>query len=185
MIKKAPLILSFSFILLLISSNIISRWQQTKAFRNYESIDEPIRRVLQQDEFLADESHNRIFVINLWATWCQPCAKEIPLLNKLVDKYEEDGVLFLAINSEKEKDVIEWLDLQKNDFIYFHLHNHRDLANYLFQLNPNDQYKAGQKPQHLPTNLIIKDGEIKFFKSGYSKESIQELEQSIRNCIKK
>jgi thiol-disulfide isomerase/thioredoxin len=183
MIKKAPLILSFSFVLLLISSNVISRWQQTAVYRNYDSIDEPIRKVLEQDDFLADESNNRIFVINLWATWCQPCAKEIPHLNKLVDKYEEDGVLFLAINSEKEKDVIEWLDLQKNDFIYFHLHNHRDLADYLFQLNPDQQYKAGQKPQHLPTNLIIKNNEIIFYQAGYSEDNIKLLEEAIANSI--
>jgi len=184
MIKKAPLLLSFAFILLLISSNGISRWQQTAVYRNYDSIDEPIRNVLKQDDFLADESNNRIFVINLWATWCQPCAKEIPHLNKLVDQYEEDGMLFLAINCEKEKDVIEWLDLQKNDFTYFHLHNHRDLADYLFQLNPDKQYKAGQKPQHLPTNLIIQNGEIKYFKAGYSKENMQQLELAIKECIK-
>ncbi|MCG8578876.1 MAG: TlpA family protein disulfide reductase [Bacteroidales bacterium] len=185
MIKKAPLILSILFITLLISNNVISRWQQTAVFRNYDSIDEPIRNVLQQDDFLADESNNRIFVINLWATWCQPCAKEIPQLNKLVDKYEEDGILFLAINGEKEKDVIEWLDLQKNDFIYFHLHNRNDLCDYLFQLNPDQQYKVGQKPQHLPSNLIIKNGEIKYFKSGYSEENIQQLEMAIKDCIKK
>ncbi|TRX62007.1 TlpA disulfide reductase family protein [Carboxylicivirga sp. M1479] len=183
MIKKGPLIISCCFILLLISNNVISRWQQTNVFRNYTSIDEPIRKILQQDDFLADESNNRIFVINLWATWCQPCAKEIPHLNKLVDTYERDGVLFLAINSEQEKDVIEWLDLQKNDFIYFHLHNHRDLCDYIFQLNPDEQFKIGQKPQHLPSNLIISNGKIVYFKTGYSKESIEELETALQKLL--
>ncbi|MCU4156051.1 TlpA family protein disulfide reductase [Carboxylicivirga sp. A043] len=181
--KVIPYIITFCFIGLLISTNAISRWQQTAIFRHYDNIDEPIRKVLEQDDFLTDESHNSIFVINLWATWCQPCAKEIPHLNKLVDKYEKDGVLFLAINAEKEKEVIEWLDLQKHDFIYFHLHNHTDLANYLFQLNPDTQYKTGQKPQHLPTNLIIKNGEIVYYKTGYSENNIQLLEEAIRNCI--
>ncbi|WP_430814716.1 TlpA family protein disulfide reductase [Carboxylicivirga sp. RSCT41] len=185
MTKKAPFIISIIFILVLISNNAISRWEQTAVFRKYHNIDEPIRKILQQDDFLADESNNRIFVINLWATWCQPCAREIPHLNKLVDQYEEDGVLFLAINSEKEKDVIEWLDLQKNDFIYFHLHDHPDLTNYLFQLNPDQQYKAGLKPQHLPTNLIIKNGEILYYQTGFSEENIQALELAIKDCIKK
>lgn len=181
--KLSPFTFSAIFILLLIISNSIATWQQSAVFRDYKTIDEPLRRILEQDEFLADESQNRIYVINLWATWCQPCAKEIPHLNKLVDKYEEDGVLFLAINGENEKDVVEWLDLQKNDFIYFHLHNQKKLMDYLFQLNPDKNHKYGQKPQHLPTNIIISNGQVTYYNIGYSQETIGELEQAILKCL--
>ena len=181
--QLTPYIISVVFIVLTISSNSIAKWQQLSMYKNYSTIDEPLRKVLEQDEFLADESSNRIYVINLWATWCKPCAKEIPHLNKLVDKYEDDGVLFLAINSEEEKEVVEWLDLQKNDFIYFHLHNQKMLVNYLFELNPDKAFKAGQKPQYLPSNIIIKDNKVVYFKSGYDEESILELEHVLKDCL--
>ena len=29
--------------------------------------------------------NNKITVINFWATWCAPCKKEMPSLNKLVE----------------------------------------------------------------------------------------------------
>ncbi|MBR8536958.1 TlpA family protein disulfide reductase [Carboxylicivirga sediminis] len=181
--RLLPLSISAIFSILLITSNVIARWQQSAIFRQYETIDEPLRCILEQDEFLADESNNRIYVINLWATWCPPCMKEIPHLNQLVDKYEEDGVLFLAINGEKEKDVVEWMDYQKNDFIYFHLHNQKQLMNYLFELNPNETHKTGQKPQHLPTNIIISNGELTFFNAGYSDEALVELEHALKKCL--
>ncbi|WP_439183542.1 TlpA family protein disulfide reductase [Carboxylicivirga taeanensis] len=181
--KLSPFILSAIFISLLLASNSIAKWQQSAVFRHYKTLDEPLRKILEQDDFLADESQNRIYVINLWATWCQPCAKEIPHLNKLVDKYEEDGLLFLAINGESEKEVLEWLDLQKNDFIYFHLHNQKKLMDYLFQLNPDKNHKYGQKPQHLPANIIINNNQVSYFKIGYSRESITELEEAIKQCL--
>lgn len=181
--KYAPLFMAVGFAILLISTNAIAKWQQSAIFRQYETIDEPLQSILEQDDLLTDESNNRIYVINLWATWCKPCMKEIPHLNQLVEKYEEDGVLFLAINGEKEDDVVEWMDYQKNDFIYFHLHNQKQLMNYLFELNPNEMHKPGQKPQHLPTNIIISNGELTFFNAGYSDEALIELEQALKKCL--
>lgn len=181
--KLAPLFIAAGFVVLLVSSNAIAKWQQSAIFRQYETIDEPLRKTLAEDEFLADESNNRIYVINLWATWCPPCMKEIPHLNQLVEKYEEDGVLFLAINGENEKEVLQWMDYQKYDFIYFHLHNQKQLMNYLFELNPDDTHKTGQKPQHLPTNMIISNGKVIYYKAGYSKEALTELEQALELCM--
>ena len=40
---------------------------------------------------------NSVIVINFWATWCAPCKKEIPLLNKTQIKYEEDGLQIIGI----------------------------------------------------------------------------------------
>lgn len=42
--------------------------------------------------------------VNLWATWCQPCLREIPLLLKWQDELRKDGVdvdvLLLSIDEE-------------------------------------------------------------------------------------
>lgn len=179
-----PYFISIGFALVLFTNTSLTKWHNNQLFREYESIDEPIRKLIAQDDFLSDEKDAQILVINLWATWCQPCQREIPLLNKLLDKYEQDGVLFLGITGEKENEVNEWMDLQKHEFSYFQLYEQKPLMKYLFELNPDEGYKKGQKPQALPTNLIIKDGELIYYKAGFSKESIKALEAKLSEILK-
>ncbi len=40
---------------------------------------------------------NKIIVINWWATSCLPCIEEIPILNELVKKYQNQNIEFIAI----------------------------------------------------------------------------------------
>lgn len=46
--------------------------------------------------------------IDVWATWCGPCCKEIPFVEKLVEKFKgNDKVQFLSISIDQNKDA--WL----------------------------------------------------------------------------
>ena len=58
--------------------------------------------------------------INLWFTNCFPCVNEMPLLNILHKKYENE-VRFLAITFDSREKVIAFL--KKKDFNYEHLVN--------------------------------------------------------------
>jgi thiol-disulfide isomerase/thioredoxin len=42
----------------------------------------------------------RIVVINLWATWCAPCIRELPSLSALKKAVTEDGVVVLAVSQD-------------------------------------------------------------------------------------
>ena len=43
------------------------------------------------------EWRGRPTLINFWATWCQPCRREIPLLQKLRSEHSADGVEVIGI----------------------------------------------------------------------------------------
>lgn len=43
-------------------------------------------------------------VIDFWATWCGPCMRLIPELEKMAEKYK-DRVIFLKVNADKEKEL--------------------------------------------------------------------------------
>ena len=51
-----------------------------------------------QDVDLTNKKGN-IMIINFWASWCMPCRREMPSLEKLVQKHPEIKVY--AINTEK------------------------------------------------------------------------------------
>ena len=46
--------------------------------------------------------HGRGVVLNLWATWCAPCVREMPSLNRLQEAVEADDVAVVAVSSDRE-----------------------------------------------------------------------------------
>jgi thiol-disulfide isomerase/thioredoxin len=43
-----------------------------------------------------------VVVLNFWATWCEPCRREIPLLNALESGYSSQGLNVVGVSLDKE-----------------------------------------------------------------------------------
>jgi len=52
--------------------------------------------------FSIDEVQGKAKIVNVWATWCAPCIKEMPLLNETAAKFKDKGVAFVAIAVDEE-----------------------------------------------------------------------------------
>lgn len=48
----------------------------------------------------------KVVLVNLWATWCAPCLKELPELAKLQEQYRDKGLQVLAVTLD-EPDILE------------------------------------------------------------------------------
>lgn len=46
-----------------------------------------------------------VLVINVWADWCAPCRREQPVLVRLAGRYRDEGVRFLGINYQDDRDA--------------------------------------------------------------------------------
>jgi thiol-disulfide isomerase/thioredoxin len=92
--------------------------------------------------------HGRTVLLNLWATWCIPCRKEMPALNALQEKlggpdFEVVAVNIDTRNPEKPK---SWLqDAGVNNLAYYSDSNAK-----VFQ-----DLKAVGKAIGMPTTLLI------------------------------
>jgi len=55
------------------------------------------------------EFRGQVVLINLWATWCIPCTKEMPALQSFYNKYKDHGFVVIAINDgEPKQDVLQF-----------------------------------------------------------------------------
>jgi thiol-disulfide isomerase/thioredoxin len=45
-------------------------------------------------------------VMNMWATWCEPCRDEYPMLNDLAKQYAPHGLKVVGISMDQDGDLI-------------------------------------------------------------------------------
>jgi thiol-disulfide isomerase/thioredoxin len=55
---------------------------------------------------IVQEHHGKPLLITLWATWCEPCRDEYPMLNELAKQYTPQGLQVVGVNYDDEGDLI-------------------------------------------------------------------------------
>ncbi|MEW5986074.1 MAG: redoxin domain-containing protein [Chloroflexota bacterium] len=48
----------------------------------------------------------RPVILNFWATWCGPCRIEMPELQAIYEKYQEQGLVILALDQDETAEVV-------------------------------------------------------------------------------
>ena len=68
----------------------------------------------------------KVIVMDFWATWCGPCAKLMPRLQKLHEKLADKGVVVLGVNSWEKSDPVALM--QEKRYSYELLLNGEQIA---------------------------------------------------------
>jgi thiol-disulfide isomerase/thioredoxin len=118
-------------------------------------------------------------IVNFWATFCKPCVEEIPYFQKLVKKYEKEGIELLLVS-------LDLKDAYANIPSFAAKHKFNSRIIYLNETNADlfcpkiDEKWSGAIPASLLVNN--KTGYKKFFE-----EQIPEnkLEEEIKALIAK
>lgn len=78
------------FLVILLLTSLVST--SKLAGQNIEYIKVPeLTKILKNPD-------NKLFVINFWATWCQPCIKELPNFEKAAKDYDPTKVKFILVS---------------------------------------------------------------------------------------
>jgi len=73
---------------------------KTAAPRDPEMID------LQAYQKLLGQYHGKPLLVNFWATWCEPCRHEYPMLNELAKQYAPQGLKVVGVSLDDDGDLI-------------------------------------------------------------------------------
>jgi len=124
---------------------------------------------LNGKEVKISDYSGKVIFLNLWATWCPPCRKEMPEMEKLNEKFKDKNFVMIAVSvGEDNKTVKNFLSKNKYKFPIF-TDNKRDIET---------KYSTGSIPT---TYIIDKNGNIlaQFIgaREWYSKEAISLIEK--------
>lgn len=86
---------------LVAAAGVVARPQAPKtAPRDPEIID------AQSYQKLIERYHGKPLVVTFWATWCEPCRDEYPMLNELAKQYAPEGLKVVGVNLDDDGDLI-------------------------------------------------------------------------------
>ena len=64
---------------------------------------------LQGKSWHLKDLRGKVVLLNFWATWCPPCRKEMPDLEELYHRFDNQGFVVLAISDEDAAKVSPFL----------------------------------------------------------------------------
>jgi cytochrome c biogenesis protein CcmG/thiol:disulfide interchange protein DsbE len=60
-------------------------------------------KLLSGENFVAAGS-NQVVLVHFWATWCEPCRKEMPAIEAFYRKHHSDGLRVIAVSMDDPDD---------------------------------------------------------------------------------
>jgi len=97
---------------LMFMANASADWQQPELSYNLTRIskvvDAPDFELINMDDetVTLSELRGKVVLVNFWATWCPPCIREMPSMERLHQKIDAADFKVLAINQMEDVDQV-------------------------------------------------------------------------------
>ena len=69
---------------------------------------------IEGNEVALSDFKGKYVYIDVWATWCGPCKREIPFLTKIEEEFHDKNIVFMSISTDENKEAWERMVKEKN-----------------------------------------------------------------------
>jgi thiol-disulfide isomerase/thioredoxin len=91
----------------------IHRWTAPAATSSAIAADEPQPTGVTNPEVIDQHGYREVLekhrgrpvMVNFWATWCEPCREEYPMVNALAREYAARGLVVVAVSLDEETEL--------------------------------------------------------------------------------
>lgn len=98
--------------LLGISFTLVADWQQPELSHNLTVIKDVIPAAdfelqdMDEDKIKLSDYKGKVVLLNFWATWCPPCIREMPSMERLHQQVDAEGFNVIAVNQMEDIDQV-------------------------------------------------------------------------------
>ena len=122
----------------------------------------------------SDLKGSKLTLIDFWATWCKPCVKAIPELNKIYETYKNHGVKIIGISCDGPRSISKVAPLSRALQI-----------KYPVLLDINSEVKSDLNLYSFPTLIIVnEENKIVWIHEGFVAEDEKEIRSKIDEFLK-
>jgi cytochrome c biogenesis protein CcmG/thiol:disulfide interchange protein DsbE len=120
---------------------------------------------LDGKEVKLSDYKGKVVLINFWASWCPPCKEEMPILEKVYQKYNDKNFVILAVNMDTSEGAMrEFLEKNRYSFPIVRIKG-----------------EAGLNLPGLPTSYLVdKEGSVKKIRLGVYRELEEDLSKLLQ-----
>ncbi len=123
-------------------------------------------------EFDLAKLQGKVVYLDFWASWCSPCRKSFPWMNKMMTTYKKQGFEVVAVNLDKERKLADEF-LQKVD------------AHFTVAFDPAGDSAKAYKLRGMPSSYLIgRDGKLYASHIGFREKDKPKMEQAIIQLLK-
>ena len=127
-----------------------------------------------EDVVLEDLLGRGPIVVDFWATWCKPCIKELPYVQRMHDELSEEGLQVLAVTIDSPK-----TQSRVRPFIKSKHYGFRVVLD-----ASQDVFRKLQGKGSVPYVVVLdREGYIRYRHTGYRPGDEQELEKVVRELL--
>ncbi len=113
----------------------------------------------------------KVVYLDFWASWCIPCRKSFPWMNKIRQEYSQDDLVIIAINLDKE-----WQLAQRFLEEY--------PANFEILFDPKGSLAKKYQIKGMPSSIIFnREGKPVSAHTGFFLEKIEQYDTEIKQLI--
>lgn len=122
---------------------------------------------------LSDLLGKSLVYIDIWATWCGPCCREIPFMDKLVERFKNNGdITFISISRDDNRQA--WLKKLERD--------NPAWPQYIFEKSSGDEFMNAMSIAGIPRFLLIgRDG--RFISTDAERPSNKDIDTILNEAI--
>ena len=125
------------------------------------------------NKVLLSDYHGKVVILSFWASWCEPCRKELPVLAGVVKQVGPDHLQVLAVNHRDEPEPFKYVVKVLKDYpIKF------------MKRDPNAKIARKFGVQGIPRMIIIgRDGKVAADHIGYGEGMIPVLVDELNKLL--
>lgn len=104
---------------------------------------------------LPDSLKGKVIIVDFWASWCGPCAESFPVLDELQKKYQDQGLVIVAVSVDDKADKMTTF-LKKHP------------VSFIIVRDAGQKLVTSAAPETMPTSFIIdRAGKVRFIHNGF------------------